>query len=883
MKQTFTRPRFKQRRSLGLGAILFSISVFAQAQQTDTLQTSYLKLPASAVTDAYVTIHPDSVPQGLILFTDTYLDGRVPGLRVTDTDGAPGKGNQLLLRYGTSITNSNRPVVVLDGVVLEEPILWDYISESQKSLFGYTYQSNLNFINPDDLASIRFVKDGALNAAYGPQALNGVLYLDTKKGAKGKGIGVSYSVTAALAQLRKKSDKPLSAAAYRELIETKYPDLTSGLGDASTDWQDVIYRPAFGLNHQLAVNGTLFKHMPYYASVNHANTDGIIETSGYKRTALTASVNPSLLKDHLSLQLSYRKTFQEERLIDRRAVLEASRFNPTQPVYQQNKFGNYFAYVDNNGDYFIYGLPNPLSLLEQKHTYEDNEHELMQAKLSYKLHFYPAISLNARYAKLNQDYEVNSLREAKLASTYLPEDNVNRAKSDFTSEQKEAYLAFNKTLHQGLSLINVTFGINQQKYDQHDEVFENYFRSNNQYVGYRFFKIYSHDEQQRLYATGAFGYKERYTFNAAVSEEKPKEGSGTLLDNKLQSASFGAAWDIAKERFFPAQGWLNSLRLYANYHTLKVLVYDDQKQSFPSYQDESKSKWNAGLAWSMPGGKLAGSVNYFSTRTDDLLLKWRAYGSGINYILLNYGSIVSSGVEANLNYAIKDNEVSSWSVGATLSRQQNKVLLEDEIRSRYTFQGERSGQVLDNGRPMNYFSLYQQIYDSNGYPTESFVTDENRIAVKELRYSADPQLLWSVHSQWRHNKINGGLLVSGMAGNHVYNAMDEYTAQEPYFRYNQPVMNNASTVFVQNGYKAAPSGSNMYLENASFARLEYIQLGYDLGKVWKERASLSLSAAVQNAFVITKYSGQDPEVNVGNNLSHYPQPRTFSLTAKLTI
>lgn len=189
---------------------------------------------------------------------------------------------------------------------------------------------------------------------------------------------------------------------------------------------------------------------------------------------------------------------------------------------------------------------------------------------------------------------------------------------------------------------------------------------------------------------------------------------------------------------------------------------------------------------------------------------------------------------------------------------------------------ERRWQVLENGKPMNYFSLYQQLYDSNGHPSMGFVVDQEGIAVKELRYSADPQLLWSVHSQWRHNKINGGLMVSGMAGNHVYNAMDEYTAREPY-------IHSTTTVFVQNGYKSAPSGSNMYLENASFARLEYIQFGYDLGKVWQERANLSLSAAVQNAFVITKYSGQDPEVNAGNNLSHYPQPRTFSLTAKLTI
>lgn len=880
MKQTFTRPRFKQRRSLGLGAILFSISVFAQAQQTDTLQTSYLKLPASAVTDAYVTIHPDSVPQGLILFTDTYLDGRVPGLRVTDTDGAPGKGNQLLLRYGTSITNSNRPVVVLDGVVLEEPILWDYISESQKSLFGYTYQSNLNFINPDDLASIRFVKDGALNAAYGPQALNGVLYLDTKKGAKGKGIGVSYSVTAALAQLRKKSDKPLSAAAYRELIETKYPDLTSGLGDASTDWQDVIYRPAFGLNHQLAVNGTLFKHMPYYASVNHANTDGIIETSGYKRTALTASVNPSLLKDHLSLQLSYRKTFQEERLIDRRAILEASRFNPTQPVYQQNEYGNYFTYVDNDGIYLGHSFPNPLSLLEQKHTYEDNEHELMQAKLSYKLHFYPALSLNARYVKYGQDNDVESLTDAELPNLYSPEIRMNLSEIKNNGSQQEAYLKLDKSLTNGQSLLNLSFGLSKLESVTEATVREG-LGENRDYTRFERMRwIKQKNKAHKLYAQGAFNYKGRYTLNTAVNQTwYDKYFSGV----SLITSGYGAAWDISNEKFFPLTKQLNSLRLFANYHTFSLHYPNNGSTATLDSKYEKSIKYNTGLSWSMLAGRLTGSVNYFRTQTDDLLLFWLfPYGTGNRYWPLNYGTLLSSGLETNINYTLKDNDKLYWSVGATFSTLKNKILFEEEL-SRFNMTDERRWQVLDNGRPMNYFSLYQQIYDSNGYPTGSFVTDENRIAVKELRYSADPQLLWSVHSQWRHNKINGGLLVSGMAGNHVYNAMDEYTAQEPYFRYNQPVMNNASTVFVQNGYKAAPSGSNMYLENASFARLEYIQLGYDLGKVWKERASLSLSAAVQNAFVITKYSGQDPEVNVGNNLSHYPQPRTFSLTAKLTI
>ena len=860
--------------SLGLfcGLALLSNTSQAQEQPSDTIQTGYGYRSTASITEKLTTLKTTDFNQGLITTPEQLITGKVAGLRVVQRGGAPGQGAELTLRNGTTLFNSNTPLIVLDGVPLPEV----NISE---------HSGILNFINPNDIASITVLKDAVSAAVYGGRAANGVLLITTKQAAKGAPTRVDFSSTAAISGLVKKTNV-LSANQFREVITRELPDKAAMLGTHSTDWQDVIYRKAFSHDQQLSISGSLLNALPYRVSAGHLNQNGILKNSQRKQNSLTVSVSPSLLNDHLRLNVHTRYVDQQIRVAEKFVLRHALSFDPTQPVYTDNRYGGYFAYLDNEGRPNNFALLNPLSLLEQRENVDAIRTLHAQAHLQYKLHFYPALSLHARYALQNQRNDYSSFSPADMAAEALTKGRKYTYDRSADWNLKEGFLELNQPLGFMQSQLRFVAGASIRELEKQSNTYPEY-NAQGEIISNSY--SYSRNEYRdaSLFAQMAFTLRNRYAFDAAFSSEK--SSFYPITQKAGQSIGFGASWDLTKENFLEGNKAISNLSWYANFNHLLIPnhIITTYNTSSNIFIEESKygeiSKFATGLTWVILGDKIQGDLRYFTTRGSNLQLFSPYYGGNNYYMLRNDGEYKTAGVESTINYRVVNKPEFSWSVGSNISYSKSEVTNLGQNITFLSLGGEKHGLVLATGRPANSFIVFEQLYDNNGRPIErSYKKDKSGNPEKQFQYSADPTLLFGVTSDIKYKNFSVGMLLRGNAGNYVFKDADAYRSSLQ-AAYGYRSLENISARYLQSGFKSLHTQSDYFLENASFARLEYLQFGYDFGRVWKERASLKATATAQNAFVITKYSGQDPEVLNGFDRDQHPMPRTFSVGLQLNI
>ncbi|WP_162426376.1 SusC/RagA family TonB-linked outer membrane protein [Pontibacter pudoricolor] len=867
MKQTL--------RTAGAILSLLLISVPTIAQESDStkhvhsvqginirhiIEASYSKKDVAELTEH---IPATSLNKGLITTPEQFISSQFTGLQVVQGNGKPGSGSQLIIRNGgATVFGSNAPIIVLDGVPFEE-----------KYVFGHT--GALSFLNPEDIASVTLLKDAASNTIYGARATNGVLYISTKGGQTNSRPKVTYKTTAAVSVLRKKAEI-LDIDQLRDLVKKEYPNKVGLLGDENTDWQDVIYREAFSHDHNLGVSGTAFDFMPYRVSAGYLTQNGILETSQHKCTSLALALNPRFFKDHLRLNLNVRKVDQDVRVANQKAIVSSWAFDPTQPVYQQNNYGNYFAYLNEDGTADVYAPYNPLSLLEQYRGIDETNSFMGQAHLQYKLHFFPQLSLNARYSLREQENDFSAFEPKDMVAVSSIKGRLQTHNAAIKWEQREAFLSLDQPLNFIQSKVALTIGARSRKSE-----FEHRTHVVYDPEGDKGTISYSFTNQQAEF-TSFFGdagisVKDRYFLNGALTQEKYPVFAGD--EKGTVTWGVGAAWNLSKESFMAGFPKVSELRLYGNYsHYVKpdLSAYQFSKNA-PKY--ENTSKWNTGLNWRIFENRLSGDVNYFQTKTQDLfnyVYQASAGGDFRNYI--NGGSLSSKGLEATINYSLISTDNFKWSVGGNMSHSITKVnSLYEQVRNlRYGPEGEVMLSMYV-GNPVGSFNVSGQVYDEAGKPIEGKYTSD-RIAMGQK----DPKWMFGLHSDLNYKKFSASLLLRAATGHQVFNMADASRGALGWV-WGPNYLENITRSYYDTGFEYTQRTSSYYLEDASFLRLEYLQVGYQVGSVWKDRANLNLTATVQNAFVLTKYSGQDPEVAGGIDYGQYPQPTTFSLGLKLEI
>lgn len=864
------------------------------------------------LTGSVTAIGEKDFNQGVISSPEQLVNGKIAGVQITNSGGSPTAGSTIRVRGGASLNASNDPLIVLDGVPME-------VGGSVSGSGNF-----LSLINPNDIESMTILKDASSTAIYGSRASNGVIIINTKKGG-GDRIKVDFQTTNSLATRTKTADM-ISRDEFVNVIESRG---TAGqialLGDAATDWNDEIYQNAFGTDNNISISGRATDWLPFRVSLGAMYQDGILRTDNSTRYTGNLNLAPSFFDDKLRINVNAKGTYSKNRFAETDAIWGGAAMNPTIPVHSGNSemFGGYTEAYDANGVPVTGALANPVGLLEQYKSTSDVYRFIGNVDVDYRLHYLPDLRL---HATVGYDYSKGEGKVYTPATAYSyyttggrdyvygPQENNNKLLT--------LYANYNKDIEEIKSTLDVTAGYDYQfwKYANADYVELNC-------AGEVQSTSAAADQRHALlsyYGRLNYTFNDRYLLTATMR----RDGSSRFHADKRWGTfpSVALAWRASRESFFePLTGVMNDLKLrasygvtgqqdgIANYSYIPVytISQDGAQYQFngtpiytyrPSaYNSELKwettKAWNFGVDFGFLQNRISGSVDFYDRKTEDLLATV-PLPAGINFdkqMLQNVGNVKSRGVEIAINATPIETKDFTWSVSANATWQTSEITnltLVPGADSPDTGAGpwldSHQVQVFSTGEAPYAFYVYKQIYDeSTGLPIEGLYADLNGDGqlTTDDRYhyhSPAPDWMLGLSTSLRYKRWTLSTSLRAQLGNYVYNGMAMNTGAWETVSYNSYQLNNLHSSYLETGFSTRQWLSDHYVENASFVKMDNLQLGYDFGKVTKW-FSLNVSAMVQNVFTITNYTGVDPETATGVDSSVYPRPRTYSLTIGLNF
>lgn len=877
----------------------------------------------SDLTGSVTSITSKDFQKGNIASSEQLLQGKVAGLQITTGGGSAGGGSRIRIRGNASLNASNDPLIVIDGVPVESN--------------GLPGSANLlNTINTDDIESISVLKDASATALYGSRASNGVIIITSKKGARGK-VKFNFNTQFSLSTLPKKV-KVLTGDQVRQIVNEQAA-LTGNnafknlLGDANTDWQDQIFRNAFSTNNNISASG-MVGNMPFRASLGYMKQDGILKTNAFNRYSAALNLTPRYFDDHLAVNVALKASHTDNRFADEGAVGSAATFDPTKPVYDKGthavNFGGYYEWRQANDSAVALANRNPLAMLEQRDNTSDVNRLIGNISLDYKLHFFPDI-----HVLINLGADVmkgwgNDIIDSLSAMSYLT-----RGSATYYQQKKKNYLfdvqlTYSKELKSLRSKVDVMVGHSYQDFITNVYNYPAYsLRPGNKDTLQGSLEAFATDKPQyRLESyLGRVNFTiwDDYLLTASLRRDATSKFSKANRVGYFPAVA--AAWKM-KNTLFPASGVLSELKLrlgwgitgqqdgipYYEYLPRYLQSTNTAQYQFgntfytflrPAPVDINR-KWettttsNLGVDFGFLNNRISGNVDVYNKKTKDLLsLVPVAPGSNFDVsIITNVGNITSKGVEVAVNTIPVQNKRMTWTIGANYTYQKfditNLLKQNDPSFTGIPVSGISGGTGNNIGKqvvgyaPNSYF-VYRQVYDkATGKPIEGLYDDINRDgaindADRYLYKKPAADVLIGFSTEVSYDKWSLGVTGHGTFGNYLYN---NYFSNGGVLRALQDPINvirNASVNYLETGFNNNQYLSDYYIQNASFLRLDNINIGYNFGQVFSKKANLRVSANVQNVFVVTKYKGLDPESandsGVDNNI--YPRPRIFSIGANL--
>ena len=889
------------------GAPQFSIRLVQQQQSlNEVVVIGYGTARKKELTGAIAIVNEKDFQQGSITTPEQLIAGKVAGVSITSNGGSPGAGSTIRIRGGASLKASNDPLIVIDGV----PLSGNGISGASNTL---------SLINPNDIATFTILKDAAATAIYGSRASNGVLLITTKKGVAGKPV-INFSTQVSIAKLVKEADV-LTAAQFRSYVDSLGTGLVGGLpfkallGTANTDWQKEIYKTAISTDNNLSISGA-YKKMPYRVSVGYLNQDGILRTDNLNRISAGISLSPSLMDDHLKININIRGAETHARFANGAAVSAAVYYDPTKPVRDNSPFGGYSEWynTDAQGGITLNKLAprNPVGLLNLYNNSSTVQRSFGNIQLDYKFHFLPDL-----HANVNLGYDVAkglgvTNVPAYAAQNFLDTGQLNRYKNEIKNAVVEYYLNYNKDLKDIHSNINATVG-----YGHYDNFTYNYgyptLRANGDTIQR---SVYPRDPQQNTiisyYGRLIYTYNSKYIVAASIR----RDGSSKFSNAGQRWGTFpsvAVTWRINQEQFLAASKTLSDLKLRLsygitgnqdginNYPYQSVYAQSDNASlvqfgntyyhmsSPPPYDAgikwEQSATFNAGIDYGFLNNRITGSIDVYSKKTKDLINEIPIpAGSNFGSILLtNIGNVENKGVEFQINAIPVRTKNFSWDVSFNATYNSSKITKLTASQDP-SFVGSPFGanQINSIGYAPNTFYVYHQQYNNSGKPIEGVYADINgdgAVTQSDLyRYkSPTPKFVLGFSTQVTMDKWSVSTVLRANIGNYMYNSVATGAQQANVFNALGYLANTMSELTKSHFYYGQPQ-SDYFIQNASFLKMDNLQVAYNAGKVFN-KVALRLSANCQNVFTITKYTGIDPEIFSGVDNSLYPRPRTYVIGA----
>jgi iron complex outermembrane receptor protein len=733
----------------------------------------------------------------------------------------------------------------------------------------------------------------------------------------------------------------MNAAQFKEYILGTYPDLadkSSALfGTADTDWQELIYKVGIATDHNVSVYGSALKDkLPYRASVGYTYDGGTLKTSDNQRVTVDLNLSPKFFKDHLTVNLNAKGIYNRGNYADTGAIGAAVYFDPTQDPYHRTEDGA-IDYATNNG-YFNWTSnladTSPLSLLYDKWDGNRSYRALGNLQFNYKVHGLEELSFNLN---LGLDITSTSGDKGNYPGSIMANRDGDKDYKGFgrfedyknlhRNQLLEFYANYAKEwgIHNFSAMAGYSWAENYASTDSHnygrvvaadesrpwDSELINFTHSAYQDVLVSFYG--------RLNYSIASKYLLTFTMRA--------DGSSRFVgDNRWgYFPSAAAAWNIAQENFLKDSNVVSALKLRLGWGITGQQDFDD-RYAARSYAEISKDpatqyplgpdqwyfplkpheyneslKWeetttyNVGLDFGFLNGRINGSVDAYYRKTDDMLSRVAVPlgGNFSNYVYQNIGSMKNKGVEVSLNFVPVQTKDWHLSIGLNGTFQNTEIMTLPSDAIDVGGAGGGTGNTAQRhvvGYAPYTFYLWQQAYDADGNAIENGLVDrdgDGQITNAD-RYmtnkSPNPDFYYGVNLKLTYKNWDFGFNGHGTVGNYMFNDVLRRSATS-YYRdlIGKGFLTNTQPVASRYGFTTSASTaqclSDLFLENASFFRMDDINLGYTFRNVSKQGLSIRVAAGVQNVFVITDYSGLDPEVSVAGGIDGnvYPRPRIYSL------
>lgn len=849
----------------------------------------YGTMKKSDLTGAISSVSANNLVKGVISSTQQVLQGKVAGLTVVRDSGDPSAGASVRLRGGTSLTASNNPLVVVDGIA----------------------GVDINIVQPSDIETIDVLKDASATAIYGSRGANGVIIITTKSGTKG--VSVVYNGFSSIGKASNHLDM-LSANQWRGYVRD------GNLLDAidyggNTNWQKELEQTSLSQTHTLSISSGK-NDSGFRSSLSYLDNQGVIKNSGLKRLSANLNAYQFVLDKAVKFDMGLFANIDKWSPMDYRIFERSFNLNPTIPVY------------DVNGDFTSVGgtlYENPVEILTNR-TVDNQRHRLLgyfKTEVKFLKNFKAVANVSLEHnATKGSTYKPSfAVLEGRTEDGY-----AQKTYGEYTSSQIETYLNYDKIL--GKSKINGMVG-----YSYLENIYEGFgaqrsgfvtdlFSYNNLGAGYnyRLGDVYSYKGKSNLasfYARANYSYDSKYMVTATLR----KDGSSRFGENNKWGIfpSASVAWRISNEDFMSSSAdWLSNLKIrvgygvtgnqdgIGEYKSLSILgvggdsyydpatdswslAYSPKQNPNPDLKWESTEQINIGLDFSL-FKNINGSIEWYSKYTKDLLYTYEVPQPPylVGTMLANVGELSNQGLELTLNSTIIKSDKFSWDANLTMAHNTQKIekLSNPAYDTDVIFSGSLHGlsgmsnqysQIIAEGYPVGTFWGYESSgLDDNG----AFILGSEKKALGNVQ----PDLTLGVGMNFTYGDFDLGITGYGMFGQEVLNATN-MMLYDP----NRLTSYNVPDDFLNSNISSAPTFSSYWIEDGSFFRIQTVSFGYTLPLKLKE-SKLRLFFLGENLAVFTKYTGVDPEINLTgldnpgmDRFNNYPRPTTFSVGLNLTL
>ena len=873
------------------GELSMKVSLSEDASQLDEiLLIGYGSVKKDDLTGAADLITSDDFNQGSVLSPEQLISGKLAGVSVTSGGGAPGEGQAIRIRGLGSLSLTNSPLIVVDGVPLND----GGVGGSRNAL---------NSINPSDIESMTVLKDASATAIYGSRGANGVILIST---FKGKDSEFKYNFTSKFSTYSPidQVDVLTSSEFSQMILDSGDQSYIDQLGSYDTNWQDVIYQKALGKEYNFSANGSIYG-IPTRFSLGMGDHNGVLLGDKFKRNTISLNMNPSLMNDKLDIDFNLRMMDTQNNFADRGAIGNAVRFDPTKPVFNGSQYDGYYAWIDPaSGNQYAIGAPtNPLALLNLVDDNSDVERIITNLKLDYDL------PMDGLKATVNLAYDDSSSDGSRATSEMIPTSDPtwNGSLSTYTQSATntllDAYLTYEKSFEN--SSLNAVAGYSYQAFE-----FDNFSYDSEAEEDGNDYEFIDKSKNVLLSYFGRVNYdiEGKYLLTAtmradASSKLNPDDRWGFF-------PSFAMAWNVDKEDFFKGDVF-NSLKIRVGYgqvgnvnglgdykfltrytgstSTAYYQFGDSFYQTFrpepinPDLRWEIGETLNLGIDYSMFNNKLNGSVNIYQKTTKDLIAytlvdPFTNFGNRID---ANIGDMENKGVELNFNFPLMTTDDYENIIDFNIAFNDNVVTrLPDQ-----QFIGGISGGVGNTiqthveGEAPYSFLVYQQVYDNSGTPIEGVYVDRNNdnIINDDDRYiKEDPfaDIIMGLTNSVRYKSWDFSITARASIGNYAYNNLASNAVFNAAASVNN-ILNNIHSDYLSTGFIDFTENSLLsdhYIQEASFVKIDNISIGYNLST--KNGCKVRLFGSLQNVATFTDYQGIDPEIYGGIDNNFYPRPQT---------